>query len=1253
MKRQRKNPIKVFLLTAISVITALLICTAGVIAYAYFSTLPRVYTENGREIARLGMNLSLLFDKIDPEEVADGTSLGILESKTTDANDKEVLNYYEYDSEAEWGTPENPYVLSELRHLQNLSVLQNIGYFDKLYISKNYDNGVYKGDGSTAAPGDPIMPYFLVCKADGTTVTIDGGGVSIEPIGNDEYPFIGYVGGAFVANTQTAVGSTLTSDTSAFYNIKVTTDEDEIDVGFFGSISYLGTEPEYTVDANGNIIYDTSFAGAVSTVRDILLADVEIKVEQKTFIEKIADHLFTYSKLSEADKLLVAHEDHHIGILAGHVEYATVELISVHYSSDDRSAIDLLHTDASYYSSGTILGFIYNMNPIINADGTIGTGSGTSSADIIVSVNGAGSGGGLASGTGRGYVTASEIFAKYSYTEKNRNGGQIVWEYIYYEGEVQKANSGILIYELPNGTYTLDDGNTPVTVELVSDKNGGKTAVAVCGENTWSTFMLRRGTTAPYTYYTYKSGTGTVNSLAELEVELVEFHQSDLMIIDGASDEGEPLCTEWIRNRIFGGTQRTGRYYFYDGVFTFCLSSEKDVFRDTWKNNQAPEIFLGEDDDSKWRADTSTGNKAVVTYVKPILGMSELDAAIAAGKKIFIANQSGAASLNLSLTMVSLANGSDDGGVMDNKYRMTSSSHKIVDEERMQSILDTLKNSADNGLADFDGHGNMLLHDAILNNELYIIDLGTTDNLLNVLQNEYQITAVKNGEYYNFYGYNINDGENEYLSLVHRNPRFIISLGNYYNIFCGSQADAEKTDGYKSNQINATVTYSEDDDNPYFLISFVNNGQQRYIQYDGSTYFNGAKDDNGSIARNTNARMYFYTVEGMHNIDHGHITFDPIENSNYTSFIADEAILMPNELYDGDETVTPTTYTLMTLEQLGWKNSEGKPIFDSPADLHKKFNMTQEPGFGVMVNLFGGSLDLGDSRQVIAPVGTNGVEANIPMGCVAFRVNTNEKSTVRVIIAVPVAEYYDGEIEGDTFFDKDYRFGIWQVEAAGGKMIQTFDRSAALQQFELPRSNHYRPGSEPKDSNYVSVKSGDTTYRCYLNGLRVLVGCEFTVEGEGVYIIGTTAGPMEIVHFSAGGTASAGRDGSTGSKLGSIDFVYDYDDKIVTVKERSNAAETDYSQYYASLCLLYTDITGIKDPTPNDIKYFKINDGLIKVRRSIVVIDEQTGALGTVFNLKIASGDEEQMPYIKCARYSYKSDELVREEKERENNEAS
>ena len=192
MKTEKKSVGKKLLIVFAITVSIALLSVAGIIGYAYFSTVPRVYTEEGTQIARLGMNLSLLFDKIDSDAVAVDTDLGILQSKTTDAQGNEVITNYRYDGTKDWGTPQNPYLISELRHLQNLSVLQDIGYFDQLYISQNYENGSYKGDGTVADPGNPIMPYFLVCAPDGSATTIDGEGLVIRPIGNDAYPFIGY-----------------------------------------------------------------------------------------------------------------------------------------------------------------------------------------------------------------------------------------------------------------------------------------------------------------------------------------------------------------------------------------------------------------------------------------------------------------------------------------------------------------------------------------------------------------------------------------------------------------------------------------------------------------------------------------------------------------------------------------------------------------------------------------------------------------------------------------------------------------------------------------------------------------------------------------------------------------------------------------------------------------------------------------------------------------------------------------------------
>ena len=149
---------KIKIAAIISAVT-LLLATAVLTVYAYFTTVAYVYTADGnKQVAHLGMNLSLLFDKLkitdDNTLVDDTTQLPFIQS--IDANG--TATYYTYDKDAKWGTAQNPYVISDIRHLQNLSALQDIGYFYDLIIVENFDaNGNYTANSNS-------KPYFLVCR---------------------------------------------------------------------------------------------------------------------------------------------------------------------------------------------------------------------------------------------------------------------------------------------------------------------------------------------------------------------------------------------------------------------------------------------------------------------------------------------------------------------------------------------------------------------------------------------------------------------------------------------------------------------------------------------------------------------------------------------------------------------------------------------------------------------------------------------------------------------------------------------------------------------------------------------------------------------------------------------------------------------------------------------------------------------------------------------------------------------------------
>ena len=77
------------------------------------------------------------------------------------------------------GTSENPYIITNRRHIYNLAWLQYIGEFNKKDSS-----------------GKLIPVYFKAASTDKeSSGTIDCSGLTIPPIGTSQYPFIGVFNG--------------------------------------------------------------------------------------------------------------------------------------------------------------------------------------------------------------------------------------------------------------------------------------------------------------------------------------------------------------------------------------------------------------------------------------------------------------------------------------------------------------------------------------------------------------------------------------------------------------------------------------------------------------------------------------------------------------------------------------------------------------------------------------------------------------------------------------------------------------------------------------------------------------------------------------------------------------------------------------------------------------------------------------------------------------------------------------------------
>lgn len=1392
MKRNRWK------LLTLLIAAVVLITTVTLSVYAYFSTRIYVYTDDGKEVAHLGMNLQLLFGKLD--QTLDGTALPIPYYAKVDA-DGNILTYDktpvdgvtyhnaklenpEFDPDAPWGSPQNPYIIANERHLQNLSALQNIGYFDLMYISENFTNGTYNNGIS--------MPYFLVCDENGKPTVIDASEIgTIKPVGSAEHPFIGVVGGAFVEGSATVAGKTTT--VSAFHNVKVQTTTDQTDVGLFGYVGYLGDAPadgatETVTDANGNevqVLID-DFEGAVSILQNFTLSDVQIKVNQPSILEKASEwiaHVFNDHRFTDrgyANDADVPHENHHIGILAGHVSYASVEYISVYYSDENICAIDLLHTTAAegkktpnYHSTTGILGFMHNMNSSVtnqtDTSGYIGnclvSVGGTSSDGITLVPGGQGTGGGKEIGIGRGYVMAKTLYDGFHFVAENQsmydriwsfkvgaatqygmmffqdengeirsqynntvtisngtavetlsngtertyskyvirtlvrnlddtveevytfynastNGTvidkydceelpQTIWQYVaekpvdesgfpIEDRDLWEWTQAVLLVEQSDGSYTLTDKKTKVTVEGTTAKIDGALAANNQPATIASVFFLR--TNGQYSL----TATGDV-------VAPVVFHEKPLFIQTAQNRYGTDLCEPVTEGITLGGEQG---YYFYDGVFTFALSSSSDTIEDVWENETPDSIVLGPNEDASWKVDNSKGNLIVIAYINPVTTPEEWEAVAASGKEIFIGyhdvysdkgtDDNGKeipdwTSEQVHLMTLAESSTTNDDAFGNDFFKTTSNTKSFISSTDYNSLITGMENDEPGVFPEgYSDEQKQALLNGIRSGDIQILNLETGD--IEELQNKYRIkpTTVTGG--YEFAGVT---ADNYKLSLLYRKGRPFWGSGgtDTFSIWCGASKPQRQNIlgglGYYEYEWSTVATVQQNGD--VFQISYT-------IQHvNGTNVFRSAGYNSGEdkFQGYENAQnLYFYTIETMTTADFGSVTIEPVngevkydpENKTGNSFSADQYILWPEAVMTPDGTLVAgenfndpytlhasgngvyttgdfktdgdlyDTYKLVGLSSLisgdnGWQNGLGELL--SQKDLRKKFTMQEALNFSLSLKIPGiDNIQLGNG-SVVAPVGPGGALANIPSGSIAFRINKTGTSKIRVIVSVPVSAYYDGYdkdpigIEERLLTEVDYYLGLWKTEDLNDEewSINTFNMGSAEQKFELPRSRPYDPETAtPATANYILVDHGGTKYRSYLNGDRVLVGYEFTVTEPGTYIVGTTAGrwsllgglfgtnidnsyPMEIVYCSADGTASSGRDGTSTSIYGSIDYVYEHDGKIVHVQDYPGVTlptEEDYQYYYSSHVITYTD-----NKLENGNTFVSINDLQICVQRAI------------------------------------------------------
>ncbi len=1178
----------------------------GAFSFAYFSK-KDIYD------AYMGGNVQLLFAKLTLADEAGNTTGGSLYQYQLYLHTQNggTADTFTYAPDAEWGSERNPYIISEIKHLYNLSELQNVGFFEKEYINKNYDEvtGEYNG-------GNKI-PYFRVCnEKTGQPVCIAGGDdIEIETIGTEELPFIGSIQGAFATGTCdiTTASGTKTSEVSAIHGVQMIADDDSVDVGLFGHITCLG-DPTTADETTGE------FAGYASVVSNLLLSDVKVKVQRTTFTQWIAEgfeHIFFYTPYIGTDYVNdFHHETNHLGILAGHVTYSNIEYISVYYSASNIVAIDLRDNRndgtfyANYHSDTGIIGFVDELNPLAPSVGTLKENSGVGSE---VTGGALGGGGGDMSGEYPGYMLASAIYSRYSYQGTKDEGDTT---------------------EYPEGTTAYPDTNGTITIS------------------------------------------------------------------DARKEDGTMLCQEWENGDATN-------YYFWDRIFTFAVSTtsidtDKDVIEPTWANGPENNKFsIGENSDDAWRQNNLKGAFAVHAYLRevPIQGFNPDPA-----KKYYIFSKKGDQAF-----LINLSKASEDRltGWLDlehwggNRYDTSGMVKSYADYDFIENLWESSDNWP-NYLGTTTKYTleeiNSLLNDMDPNNEdsdVIALNIGVAAQLDELLQS-YEIDIAKSDTTYSLSYINDTDSsKNRNFYFLERNGL----LGTSYHMYCNS--DYSEVDGVQNSTLQFSFNPSPQNgeaaaDTNAFTISASIGEETRYL-YQTTTKTNNATIDVYNTSTDATTVFFLYELVTSQNIDEGVVTYDPETGTTSKVDLApNEYVFFANSAASTGNADDDNTYNLIKISDLPerlWQDGEGNSLASTAgsAALAKKFTMKQAIKFGVSLNLdFSGwglpNLGTFNSNGLMtAQVGNPTSNAIIPKGCVAFRVDkaTDDKK-IRVIVAVPISEYYRGQLDDDDNeigTELHYRYlNMWHLsDAPTGLGAETFNAGDYLDRFAIPNSRPYDPKKSISDATYINVKAdidGTTgidsdTYRCYLNGDRVLIAYEFTITkdmGTGIFILGTTgystnvyeeqsspaigsgtyvATPMEIVYFSADGIASEGHDGNNYSPTGTIDFVYDNaSNSILTVDNLGPSvtagATPDYATYYyPSYSTVYFDNEMKPDGT-----YVRIHEAQISLRRQVdSVTTEGTTTVTPTIYYKFITKDN--VNYIKINNtYFSVADELKKIEQQ-------
>lgn len=1055
-------------------------------SFAYF----RVFVDtNGVHSAMV----ELIFDRLDADGFAAyQAAMGTEEKYGTD---------FTPSAEADWGTRENPYVISQKYHVQNLSILQNNGFFEN----------------RTDENGEPIQIYFLVCNTDGTPVVIDCDGMTISPIGTHARPFTGVILGA--PGTGEASYRTYGSSVSGFANLTVRTNLGEPDIGFFGRLGYYGKKNTTTNDLGEEI---TTVDGYAATVKDILLADVTIQ-SRYSIKDIIANWWATLANHQNYQD--TRFETHHVGIIAGHAEFATVQDVSVYYSSDSVSAFDLISSgNTSYYSTTGLLGILDCVNPVLNSDGVL-DGSNAISDSVLVG-DGSSGGGGSESGTMTGYFLAKNLYDRHE-------------EYLSKKELTTKDKYSV--------TEMKDSDNSDLfeTVTMRERKE--------VGWNNWeyynyfyfqdTVFTFAMTTKVPATQGGTVTGSA-VNDLVDYiqKIWIIDEENkpsiSSAQTLDKLHYGPDPTATPPVSYRLTAVSSITDKGYYvlaYHNTADNCLYLI-DLTDTQGTQNYTRKIPLDNNEEIVLGIDYVNSTTDIATiYLKGIQ------------KNIY----------DYAFQYVTQDDTTGSIKRPDSEYRLGITSGTDAKGDKYTSATTVVSNAANSG-GDYDGT-TAFVH--------YWSFAKESDS-----SNRYRITGRctfggRGGflwldTYYRYYWSKLTfDASNGSIGFVN----------NVYD------SASERNSAYNSAVFNS---------NDYFTI----------FEVKANTY-----DEAGNI---TNEDATGNKLLASKNI----FPEEPFYNFDPSKYVLQ---FVPGEINDASD----DSYKLVPIRSLKLNNGKGELLTEINHIV--KLAQTTPSNFQLTIGEALGWDGLDDyigtntGGVVNTTIGTKDTKAySIPTGMIAFQLNKASEETpsyINIIVAIEPNQESVG------------RVGLWQIERSNWS--KGFDITKPKDHFMLPVSKTATSSSDidyaikiserimeseesgKKIYNVVTDTNGnkETSY-IYLGGEVALVCYTFKITDiseQSIFMLGSMDGPLSVAYFSVTGAAGSGNDGMSGSPLGNVDFVYDYNGKIITtdkhyVGEAPLLDLEDYKSYYQSYLFV--------SMLPEENK--KIQNEVVKIRRYIKTDDD-------------------------------------------------